>query len=270
MSWHIDATTLTKYQAGAIDRVTAASLEAHIVACDDCRGRIGADPEWTLRSWDGIAHAVMPGKVGLVERGLARVGLPGHVARLVAVSPVLRASFLLAVAIVTAFAALASASDPGGRAYILFVAVAPLVPVAGIAFAYGRLVDPAYELTVSSPIDTLRLLLIRAASVLLVSILAGLAAWPFVPSPSTLGIAAWLAPAMALTLLTLALASRFPIVVAAGVVVAAWVVLLTAAGIEGFGVFGQSGQAVFLAVAVLAAAAIGLRRDRYRQLRSYP
>jgi hypothetical protein len=263
MSWHVDAATMDRYQAGAVDRVTGASVEAHVTGCADCRQLVEADPARLQRWWEGTAVAVMPGRPGMVERGLARLGVPGHLARLVAVSPVMRASFLLATAIVTAFAALASASDPDGRTYMVFVAVAPLVPVAGVGFAYGRLVDPAHELTMSSPIDALRLLLIRAATVLAVSLVAGLVAWPFVPVPSTLGLSAWLAPALALTLVTLALASRLPVGTAAAVVAAAWVLLMASSAVADLDVFVPAGQAAWAALATLAAAAVAVRRHHY-------
>ncbi|MGC2239457.1 MAG: zf-HC2 domain-containing protein, partial [Acidimicrobiia bacterium] len=183
MSWHVDVETLTRYQAGSIDRVAATSVEAHVTDCAECRSSVVVEDQWLDRSWTRIADRVEPSRPALVERLLTRAGVPTHWARLAAASPTLRVSFIIAVALVIGFAAVASGSTPDGGSYRVFLAIAPVVPVMGVAFAYGRLVDPAFELTMSAPIDSLRLLLLRASIVLLVSILFGAAAWPFVPVP---------------------------------------------------------------------------------------
>ncbi len=192
MSWHVEEKLVLSYQEGAVDRVTGASLEAHLTACADCRGLVKADPAWLESSWRGIAERVEPGKPGPLERLLTAVGVPQHHARLAAVSPALRASYLLAVVLVLGFAVLAAGADPAGRTYLIFLFVAPVLPVAGVAFSYGRRVDPAHELTLATPIDALRLLLLRAASVLVVAVGLGLLAWPLVPDPvpGSLGLAA--------------------------------------------------------------------------------
>ena len=112
MSWHIDAAVMDRYQAGQVDRVTAASLEAHVNGCGQCRDLVEVEPGSLDRTWEAIAARVAEGRRSLIERGLTRLGLPDHVARLVTVSPALRLSFLLGVAIVTMFAASAAMSEP--------------------------------------------------------------------------------------------------------------------------------------------------------------
>lgn len=263
MSWHVDVETLARYQKGSIDRVAAASVEGHITSCPDCRSSIARDSDWLERSWLGIADAVEPSPPSLAERALVRIGVPAHWARLVAASPALRLSFLLAVALVLGFAVGASRSNPEGNTYRIFLIVAPLLPVIGVGFAYGRMVDPAFELTMASPVDSLRLLLLRATTVLSLSIVLGVIAWPFVPVPGVLGASAWLLPALALTLLTLALASRFEMWMSATMAAFAWGAALFIASAREVDVFAPRSQFVYLILAGVAGLAIAMRRHSY-------
>ncbi len=263
MSWHVDRSSVQSYEDRNLDRVAAASLEAHVTDCDECRQLVEVDRDWLENSWMGVVERVEPDQPGLVERGLAAVGVPPYVARIVAVSPALRLSFILAVVLVMGFAAIAAASNPSRDTYRVFLVVAPLLPVAGVAFAYGRLVDPVHELILAAPIDSLRLLLLRTATVLTVSVGVGLVAWPLVPAPSTLGMWAWLIPALALTLITLALSSRFEVWLAGAMVASGWVVAMLVAITEGYETFGANAQGVYAALAVVAAGAMVARRDRY-------
>ena len=82
-------------------------------------------------------------------------------ARLLAATPSLSASWLGSVAAAAFLAALAADSSP--RALFAFLTVAPMLPVAGVAAAYGRDADPAHEIAVASPYSMLRLLLLRSA-----------------------------------------------------------------------------------------------------------
>ncbi|MFF6905713.1 hypothetical protein ACFY9Q_07225 [Streptomyces sp. NPDC012389] len=52
----------------------------------------------------------------------------------------------------------------------LLLVTAPVLPLAGVALSYGRHADPLYEVVTSTPSGGLRLLLIRAAAVLAVSV----------------------------------------------------------------------------------------------------
>ena len=42
MTWHVDAMTAAQYSVGATDAADAASVEAHLMACDECRTVINA------------------------------------------------------------------------------------------------------------------------------------------------------------------------------------------------------------------------------------
>lgn len=263
MSWHVDGSVIDRYHDGTLDRAASASVEAHVTSCDLCRGFVTIDHDRLERSWLAVADRVEPSKPSLIERGLVAVGVPSHWARIVAVSPALRVSFLLAVVLVMAFSLLASHSNPDGANYRVFLVVAPLLPVAGVAFAYGRLVDPAHELTMVSPIDSLRLLLLRSTTVLAVSVGIGLVAWPLVPAPSTLGVSAWLIPSLMLTLVVLALSSRVEVWIAGALVAGGWTAAMFLAFTEDIDTFDSNAITGYVAVAAAASAVVILNRNRY-------
>jgi hypothetical protein len=262
MTWHIDPDTAQRYVFGAISRPTAVSVERHLTSCAECRSLLTVDEAWLERSWSGIAEHVEPG-TNLMERALRRLGVPEVPAKLVALSPAMRVSFLVALLLVIGFAVLAAGSNPSGRTYQFFLAIAPLVPVLGVAFAYGRVVDPAHEMTLVSPIDSFFVLLIRAATVVAVALLGGLVSWPLVPAPASVGVSAWLLPAFALTLATLALASRFEMWLAAAMVAGGWVIAVTLAVTRELEAFGSTAQIVHLILALGAGALVVLRRNQY-------
>lgn len=264
MTWHIDIETARRYEAGVLAGSAAASLEAHITSCAQCRDLFARDKAWLERSWTGVADRIEPSVSGL-EMALRRIGVPVVPARLVAKSPAMRLSFVLALLLVLGFSVIASNTDPVGTAYRFFLVVAPLVPVAGVAFAYGRHVDPAHELTMVSPRNSFHLLLIRTTTVVSVAILGGLLSWPFVPAPSSVGVSAWLLPALALTLTTLALASRFEVWLAAALVGGGWVLAMSYAATRDIEAFGPDAQLVHLLVLVTAGTLVILRRDEYNR-----
>ena len=93
-----------------------------------------------------------------------------------------------------------------GTALWPFLLVAPLVPVLGVAAAYGPRHDPLETLVVTAPYGRTRLILVRTLAVLVsvlpVTALLGLA----LPGPPWVA-AAWLGPALALVPLLLASAA---------------------------------------------------------------
>lgn len=263
MSWHVETDVLHRYQTGAIDRVAAASVEAHVTECAECRGDLITDTDWLKQSWAGIADRVEPGRPGLIERILTSVGVKQHEARVIALSPAFRVSFVLAVILVMAFAVGASASDPNGWAFRVFLFLAPLLPVAGIALAYGNLVDAVHELTLSSPIGSFRLLMLRAFTVLIVSVGIGLVAWPFIEAPAAFGPSAWLAPALALTLTTVALASRFEAWVAGAMVAGGWAAAMALALSWDLETFNSGALSVYVLAVIVAGLVVAVRRNSY-------
>jgi hypothetical protein len=58
MSWHIDSETLERYATGTATSAAAASAEAHLTGCAECRALARArraGPRWTRsgRRWTG-------------------------------------------------------------------------------------------------------------------------------------------------------------------------------------------------------------------------
>lgn len=266
MTWHVDQKVLEGYQGGLVDRVTAASLEAHLTACAECRSRLVVDTEWLEESWKGVVERVEPGSPLLVERFLTFMGVPAHLARVMAVTPSLRPSWLIAMALSLLFAGLASRlTQPAGLDLLLVLA--PLVPVAGVAVAYGRLGDPAHEITVAAPVDPLRLLLLRAAIVTGAAVALSLIIDLAIPSSEGTGL--WILPAFALTLFTLALGTRLTMWVAATSSAAAWLVFMALVAAQNQGrliseLVGGT-QVFFVALAMTAAYMLVRNGDAYRR-----
>ena len=197
-----------------------------------------------------------------MERALVRVGVHDHVARLLAATPSLRASWLAAAGVAVGFSTWAATAGPEGR--LVFLTVAPVVPVAGVAAAYGPWADPMHELASATPLHGLRLVLLRATAVLIVTtVLTGIAG--AIAPVAEVGAFAWVLPALALTLASLALGTFVPPHVAGVVVAALW--FATVFGVElrsheRFGVFRGAGQITFFIVVVASTSLIAWRRER--------
>jgi hypothetical protein len=188
-------------------------------------------------------------------------------ARLLAATPSLRLSWFLAVAAALGFAVMAARGAEGGA--LVFLVVAPLLPVAGVAAAYGRAMDPTFEIGLASPTGGFRLMLIRATAVVATSAaLAGLAALGLPQLSWT--AAAWLLPALALTVLTLALSTAASAYGAAGAVSLVWVVGVTVTerlATEPYAAFGLGAQVLFGAIIVASVLVLIARREAF-ELRS--
>lgn len=270
-TWHAAPEVLTQFAAAPalLDDVTASSIEAHLLGCDQCRRGVAQaaaasapDDAVALRSWDGIADRIDRPRPSLAERVLGWI-LPSDVARLVAATAALRVSWLAAVTAVVA-AVVVVARQAGSEAPLL--ALAPLVPLAGIAASFGPAADPAGEAALATPLHGAGLILRRAAAVLLTSLVVLLAGTLALPGLELADLA-WVLPALGLTLAALALSTWVAPYPATSVAGAAWVAavyLVTALDrpqqlAEG-PLFGPASQLAFAALAVLAAGAIRARR----------
>jgi class 3 adenylate cyclase len=200
------------------------------------------------------------GPRGPVEGVLVRIGVPDHVARLLAATPSLRVSWFGATVVALGFSILAAygKQDP-----LMFLVIAPLLPLGGVAAAFGPGVDPTYEIGLSCPVRTSRLLLIRATAVLAAtSFLAGLASLALPRLDWT--AAAWLLPSLGLTIATLALATVMRPLWAVGTVAFLWVTGVVASEILSSvpdAAFRGPGQVTFFAVVVVAAPLFARRRE---------
>ena len=260
--WHLDPEAISRYARGAAPPELAASAEAHLMKCAPCRGAIAPHVQARRAEaiWHEVADRIDAPRRSRPERLLVRLGAGEATARLVAATPTLRGPWLLAVAGVLALAAWAAQADQ--RFLLMFLVAAPLGPLAGVAVAFAGGLDPTREIGLAAPYSGLRLLLVRTAAVLAVTVpivaLAGLA----LPGSNWLA-AAWLLPTAGLTCAALALTARVTPVAAVGAVAAAWVLLTGPAALAGHGglAFGAGAQLVWLAVAVGGAAWLAAARN---------
>jgi hypothetical protein len=271
VTWHAGPELLDRYAGGALDDVRASSLEAHLLRCERCRGDLATTLPSTDRLvpvparldaiWAAIDERLDAPKRSAVERALARLGVPEHTARLLAATPSLRLSWFGAVALALAFAVLAA--QVGDRGPIVFLILAPLVPLAGVAAAYGPGVDPTYEIGVAAPMRSHRLLLIRALAVLVASVVAAGMAALALPALNWTA-AAWLLPALGLSGSALALSTFWPPLWAAGTVAFAWLAgvgLAEAGSAAPFAAFHAPEQLGFLLIGIVSGLVLAARRE---------
>ena len=263
-TWHAEDDLLATYAAGGADDVLASSVEAHLVACDPCRSRLAQHvPQDRLASnWEAVVVTLDAPRAGLVERLLVRVGLSPRTARLLVATPALRWSWAASVSMALTFSLIA-ATRPGTEGLLLLLA-APLVPLAGVALAFNRSLDPSADIVDATPLGGLPLLFLRTASTVAPSIcIAGVAGLAVAPIDETWWL--WLLPALALSALSLLLSSLAPIGKVAAALGALWAagVVVTEAAARGslhaLRAGGPPESLLFRTPAqVLAAAAAGL------------
>jgi hypothetical protein len=199
-----------------------------------------------------------------IERLLVAAGVHEHIARLLAATPSLRASWFLAIGIALAFGVVAAHAAETG--ITLFLVVAPLLPLAGVAAAYGPGVDPTYEIGLVAPLRSFRLLLIRAVAVLASTTSLALLASLALPSVGWAS-AAWLLPSLGLVTASLALSSVMTPLVAATGVALLWVGATTLgsvlAGTSSF--FGPQLQTTVLLLTVVSSWWLSTHRDAFER-----
>jgi hypothetical protein len=266
MSWHVDEVTAQRYASRRIDPVHAASVESHVMACDDCRARIGDAVDGPVLDavWAALTERLDEPRLGIVERTLVRLGCSGANARIIAATSRARWSYLLAVGLSLVLAAIASRT-PTDEYFGAFLVVAPLGPLVAVAGAFGRWTDPLYEVARTAPTPSLRILLVRTVAAVAPALVLTTLSIPWLLEKGWLA-AAWLLPAMALTLGTLALSSWLQIETAAIVMGASWVGALLTPRLrvpELLDLFAGPVQIVALAVAVASVAVTALRRSSY-------
>jgi hypothetical protein len=244
-------------------------VEAHLAACERCRAAVAerADPVRLARTWEAIRDRVDERPRSIVERLLSAIGVREDRARLVAATPALRWSSLVAVLVVLAAAVAFQRGGTDGSVYG-FLVLAPLLPLAGVALAFGSRFDPVAELTRSTPTPAFEILLARAVAVVATTTALSAAA------SAVLGrggweVTAWLLPALGLTAATLALSTWMPTEWAAVGLGGAWVAGAAVSWrlddasdeVARFVAFRPSGQLLAAVVFALAATVLVRRRD---------
>lgn len=253
MSWHATTTLLRRYGAGdatlAADAVWA--VEVHLETCADCRAALAAEvgPDPLLdQVWAGLDLTPAPAPVPRRGRWLRTWATP-------AMTPWLATS-----AFVLLLAFLADRFGPANVSLALLIA--PITPVAGVAAAWSRGIDPAHEIVAATPRAGLYLVLRRTTAVLAVLVpLLALATWT---SP-----ARWLLPSLAFTVGTLALGGFVGVRRAAVGLMACWTAFVIAPSVvlaAPPSVFEPAALGGWAAAFLLCAAVVRLRATVYLRL----
>jgi hypothetical protein len=261
--WHLDAELASGYAEGRTGAVLSASVEQHLITCARCRTLM--DAEVSADRIDAVLAEVIDRvetpRRSLLERALGQLGVGEGTARLVATTPSLRGAWVTGVIVVLALALATAYSGPHGVA--LFMALAPVLPVAGVAFAFGPASDPAHQIAAASPYPQLRLLAIRAAFVVATTVLPAAVAGALLPGEPWLAVA-WLLPALALTVSTVALSTRLAPHVAAFGLSAVWLgVVLPGLLQRGDPTLAAELPVQLISCAVLVASAVALIVQRH-------
>ena len=154
------------------------------------------------RVWLGVAADVWRRHPGPVERLAGRALRSPGLARALVATPSLLLGWVVASAVVLA-AGMVATLGTGTPFVALF---APAVAAAGIAYAYGPGIDPAWELSQSMAVSDRMVLLVRALAVFAVNAVLGIVASAV--SGAAVAIAFdWLVPMTAICALALAVAT---------------------------------------------------------------
>ncbi|MEU0039252.1 zf-HC2 domain-containing protein [Streptomyces sp. NPDC006333] len=251
--WHAADDLVARYTDGSLPEPDAWSLEKHLESCGSCAARAshaaraGAAGPVLAHVRDAVLDTVLhTARNPLPAPSLPTPAVPtpsapqaaraagGRLGRIVwAAGPALRGAWTGAVLLVAVGALSLAYGGGSDSARPLLLAVAPVVPVAGVALSYGRHADPLYELVATSPSGGLRLLLTRTAAVLAVSVPLLTATGLLLPTvgprlPQAPMAAAWLLPGLALTLATLALSGYTSCRTGSAVVGGGWLLALAA------------------------------------------
>lgn len=225
MTWHLDDDAVAAWATGRVmTPAQAASVETHVERCASCRLRVApaVDTGRLDAVWDRVVEQVDAPRLSLVEQLLIRAGVDPATARLLAVTPSLRLSWLAGTVGALLLALLVAHSSDRGVG--LFLALAPVLPVAGVAMAFGPRTEALHEVALAAPYSAYRLLLVRSAVVVATTIALALPATVLLPSTPLVAVA-WLLPALALASTSLALAPRVDPVFSSAVLAAGWLLL---------------------------------------------
>ncbi len=259
--------TIDPALAGMTDPTEALAVARYreLYASAERSGPVGVPDRRLDANWRSIGMELDAPRPGVVERALRRFGLPERIGRLLVSTPALRRGWYLATAIAMVFALAAANPDNGRENLTAFLMVAPLVPVAGVALAYGPVVDPMHEISLATPLSGLRLVAIRTVAVAAIALpVVAVTAAALPPGPLTVGM--WLVPSMALSALCLALTTFVTPRTAAASVAIGWFLVASGLGRSGgpdLSGFGPATQLTLVAIGAAAAATITIRRRRF-------
>jgi hypothetical protein len=226
MTWHVDTLTAARYSSRATGAAEAASVEAHLMTCEHCRTMVnaGADDAVLTAVWQGVADVIDAPQLGWIERTLLAAGCSESTGRIVAATTRARLAYLFVVAFNVTLAILSSYGHDADAMFVAFLLLAPLGSLVATAGAFGRWVDPCQAVLRALPTSAWRMTLIRTVAGVVPAIVLTAVALPWVAERGWLA-AAWLLPSLALSLVTLALASWFDVEIVSLVVAAVWIAI---------------------------------------------
>ncbi|MFM9442196.1 zf-HC2 domain-containing protein [Streptomyces acidiscabies] len=233
------------------------ALEAHLETCPTCRARLSAAVTTQAPAVAALTDSVWAGLEPRLTPPPARHRRTARLARWL--TPAMVPWLAMAVS-VTLTALLLDLTGAGKVSLVLLLA--PVLPVLGVAASWSRGLDPAYELTASTPRSGLYLVLRRTASVLAVVVpVLLLCGWATGASA-----AQWLLPCLALTSTTLALGGVVGVTRAAVALAAGWaggVVAPALAAGRTTVVLGTGGMPVWGIVLAAGVGVVVVRRGAY-------
>jgi hypothetical protein len=294
-TWHASEALATRYADGTLPEADAWSLEKHLELCTDCATMVSAVVRNTpagpvldeVRDLILTAAALSQGARGSDTCGSAAWAPATPTGRqrthslrpaLWSLGPALRGTWLLALLTVVGGALLLNRAAGYEATRTLLLTLAPVVPVAGVALSYGPHADPLHEITAATPSGGLRLALTRTAAVLCVSLPALTLTGAALPASGAPGAAAWLLPALALTLGSLTLASYVGCRTATAVTGGGWLAAVLVPAVTAGGgpltarlagqltVFFDGAQTGWAAAIAVCAALLATRRRAYDYL----
>jgi hypothetical protein len=260
---------VSDYAHGRLGAAAAWSVEAHLPACAHCRGVLAAeaDQRRLARNRDLLFVRLALPSAGPVEGAASRCGIPPHVWRLLSVTPSLRRPWLAGVMLVLAISVAAAYLPPvtdGRQASLLpFIALAPLLPLAGVAAAFEFGLDPSAAVTTAAPVSGVWLFFIRSVAVIAASLVPVMLAALALPHRAWLPLLIVL-PALALSVLALMLATWTGPLTAAIAIGAGWLAIVTWSGLAAgspAALYGDKTQFVALAAFAGSCVLLALRRE---------
>jgi hypothetical protein len=266
--WHTDFATLTAYVDGSASPLAAASVEEHLMVCAQCRAEFApmmpAPP--LAATWTRIRSNLETPRPSPAERLTTWLGVSEDTARILCAVPAFRGAWLLGIFVVTLFS-LTAAAAASSFGLAVFLLVAPLAPVAGVAASFGGDADPCSELVTVTPYSSFRLLLLRTAGVLVTTVPAAVLVGYLLPGPAWIAVA-WLTPAAVAVALTLVLAPVVGSTTAAMTVGVPWTVaVMWAARMhQPLSVVEPTAQVVLAVLAVAVGVALVLRYRSFDHL----
>lgn len=199
-NWHPTSDRLERYATGGIHSIERHSIEAHLLACAECRLDLGAVSRATS-THDATLRAI----TDRIDRPRRPLRNSGGSVQLSLASPALVFASAALVAALLGVVGIVAVFEPGLGAAVL-AAVAPLVPAAAAAIAFWPATDPAGSLAPATPLAGGRLPFLRALFASAAGALAAMVASTFTPLGWYDGFV-WLAPGFAFAAVVIAAAT---------------------------------------------------------------